>query len=60
MLIVHQQCPTYNIFVIRKATFFLSATQKPKIKVASSFVKTELANRKYHWIHVQWKNFDGG
>ncbi len=26
----------------------MSATQKPKIKVASSYVKTVLATRKYH------------
>jgi len=53
MLIVHQQYPTNNIFVIRKATFFCQLHKKPNIKVALSFVTTVLATIKYHGIHVQ-------
>jgi hypothetical protein len=37
-----------------------SCLATPITKVGLSFGKTDIATRKYHWIHVQQKDFDGG
>jgi hypothetical protein len=54
MLIVHQQCPTYKIFVGRKAIiFFASYTTAPNIKEGFSYDKKVIASTKYHWVDIQ-------
>jgi len=45
MLIVHQQCLTNDIFVIRKATIFFVSyyTNTPNIKGGFAYDKTDVA-----------------